>query len=791
LPPSEETNKNKISSVMSQELLTARSSLYFPSQLAPYNPAQLYQKKGNYDLFDKMREDDQIRAVMDFKKSLVMGSGWYIDSPDEDIKKFWEVSLCQYFSNDDAITFDSALYEILTALDYGFSITEIIYGTEIISELDNIPKWILKNLKTRPPHSFEIYTDDAGNIEKIMQWQQKGGKVEVPKEKVLLYTYQGEFGNQYGRSEFNIGVYRSWWSKENLIKFWNIALERFGMPLMVGTYPTNSVSEDRDAFELALKNIQAKSSILMQDGFKLEERATVQGTIGDAFDKAIDKHNLMIARGILTPDLVGLSGAQNSSGGLGGSTAESQIKLFLEITRKINKELTSLINRRIIKPLNIVNFGNGAEAEIKFRDITKDKEYEAAKLFLDYMQKGGKSSDEQALWFMDIIGAPTSQMKEDQEEAAEKAAMMPTPPMLPGQQMPINGEAPAEGEVPADGEEPDGEVKAEGEQPESKDGEEMPMMKGKEPIDGQPKEDVKPDIAMDTKDTKQGKQVKEKKKKFTLSREPNKYEIKVNFVQIDDSLNNTNEKNVSILAETIKSIIQNLVKYIQDSKLIENKRIDKINQLQLRGTGELKNNILAMMKEGYALGKNSSDDKKEMALIDTDPSLDNADVAEWLKQASIYTTTEEGNRLLKIAKGTLMDAIRSGAGVKETIAMLDEQFNDWDENVGANRIETIVRTNTMKAFNQARANEFAKSDMIEAYEYSAIMDDRTSDLCAELDGKIFSPSEIDLYNPPNHYNCRSMLVPIYKDEVDDDFEYDDMPPTTREDGGFLALKEGA
>jgi hypothetical protein len=72
----EQPKESKIKfAVMTNEMTAAKSTLYQASQFAPYNPAQLYQKKGNYDLYDKMREDDQIRAVMDFKKSIILGSG--------------------------------------------------------------------------------------------------------------------------------------------------------------------------------------------------------------------------------------------------------------------------------------------------------------------------------------------------------------------------------------------------------------------------------------------------------------------------------------------------------------------------------------------------------------------------------------------------------------------------------------------------------------------------------------------------------------------------------------------
>ena len=49
-----------------------------------------------------------------------------------------------------------------------------------------------------------------------------------------------------------------------------------------------------------------------------------------------------------------------------------------------------------------------------------------------------------------------------------------------------------------------------------------------------------------------------------------------------------------------------------------------------------------------------------------------------------------------------------------------------------------------------------------AYQYSAILDDRTSAICEGLHGKIFKAGSEPI--PPMHFNCRSLLIPITKYE---------------------------
>ncbi len=78
--------------------------------------------------------------------------------------------------------------------------------------------------------------------------------------------------------------------------------------------------------------------------------------------------------------------------------------------------------------------------------------------------------------------------------------------------------------------------------------------------------------------------------------------------------------------------------------------------------------------------------------------------------------------------------------------------------------ETVFRTNIQTAYSVARYEHL--EGMVEKFDwqFSAIMDDRTTGTCSELNGKIYpldSPFW-NIYTPPLHFNCRSALVPILK-----------------------------
>ena len=132
-----------------------------------------------------------------------------------------------------------------------------------------------------------------------------------------------------------------------------------------------------------------------------------------------------------------------------------------------------------------------------------------------------------------------------------------------------------------------------------------------------------------------------------------------------------------------------------------------------------------------------------------------------------------------------MDGIKRGASQQEIERELDSIYREggWDDDFDPWRIAATVRTNVMQVFNEGRAQAFREmGDEVEAYQASAILDSRTSEICLLLDGKIFPAKDLDLWNPPYQHQCRTVLVGILKGE---EWEPSEMPAVRRLPGGFL------
>jgi SPP1 gp7 family putative phage head morphogenesis protein len=748
---------------MSKEISYADSSYYEKYQLKPYNPSDLYQQQGSYRLYDKIREDDQVGSLLMLKKIIILNSDWIIETENQDVQEFLGDCLNKYLDD----VFIKKLYEILSALDYGFSLSEKVWDRIDTKEYGQ--KIVLSKLKTRAPHTFELHTDQYGNISKILQHTGKMGDIELDPNKFILYTYNKEFDNPYGNSDINKGIYRAWWSKDAIIKFWNIYLERFGMPLTVGTMPEKAGLEERNQLLNVLNNMQAKTAIVIPNDVLIDLKSVASGGSAE-YEKAIDKYNLMISRKFLLPDLLGFSGAQISGGSY--ALGEQQFNIFYNTVEYIRMDLCRLINRDIINPLVEWNYGKNEYAEFKFKPIDKERQKNNMLLWLDAVKSGKiPITNEHINWFLNRVEAPEIDQKTLDEMDAEKEALKEK----------LNG-----GQQEHNSEEESGS---------DKDLSETGKSENKHDVENDSADKTDDEVDMD--DTEDDEDVKKSKRnsgkefvKFEPYREYTKYEKRVNFQRIfngteDISLNYKNK-----IADAITLCINGLISDIRSKKIIEKRALSQVNKLTFRNYGRVQKLFRDMLKDSYQLAIETIEQPKEYN-IKTPTGLNNDDVLEWLSENAFYVSDIEQIEILKRVKGILMDSIRAGNGVRDIVNQISASLSDYDINLGASRIETIVRTNVSKAFNETRALQYKElSEHIKAYQYSAIMDGRTSDICIALDGKIFPASELDYFNPPNHFNCRSLVLPIFNyDEEAELTPETEMPATIQEKGDFLKLKK--
>lgn len=156
------------------------------------------------------------------------------------------------------------------------------------------------------------------------------------------------------------------------------------------------------------------------------------------------------------------------------------------------------------------------------------------------------------------------------------------------------------------------------------------------------------------------------------------------------------------------------------------------------------------------------------------PTMD-ADLDAYTTEKAFWITGIIKEDILKAAKAYLFNWAKEHLGTAEAGEGFEEglynTLREWlpvRDSAGrtinqASRSEVIARTNIMDMYNHSRLSMLQRQELAKwvlAYRYTAILDSATTPICRHLHGKIFTKETLNGYNPPVHFNCRSMLLPV-------------------------------
>jgi len=161
--------------------------------------------------------------------------------------------------------------------------------------------------------------------------------------------------------------------------------------------------------------------------------------------------------------------------------------------------------------------------------------------------------------------------------------------------------------------------------------------------------------------------------------------------------------------------------------------------------------------EGWNTG--GSDVKKAGFPFDVPPDIEALD---FLKNYQFDLIKGVSEDIKKDVARVIRDAVANGWSIPRTSRELKQvlQRKKW-------RLNTIARTEVMRAANTGRLNAYKKSGVVKGKEWLTAFDDRTCPECASCDGMrapLEKPFPCGVMAPPLHPNCRCTITPIFYDE---------------------------
>lgn len=699
------------------------SSWVSKSLYKPYNPDDLYYKTSNYDIYDEMEQDDQVSIAMQLKRDLVIGSGWSIVTQREEDQECADSLYCDLEEEPDA-AFEDLLEELIrTAYAKGFALTEKIFKVKDDGSL------ALKTLKTRYPNSWLIHTDKKGNVSKYEQ-HTVDGSIKVNPKSLIHYINNPQHDNPYGTSDLR-SAYEAWMVKRHIVRFYAIFLEKAAGPIPVAKYNSNVPNSKVLEVHNAIKNFQTKTALTIPEDFQIDF-LKAEGN-GEAYTRGIDLFNMFIGRALTIPDLLGFQGSVTGGGSL--SLGQSQIGVFYKHIMRRRRTLERLVNKHIIQPLCVWNYGVMEEyPKFQFNPISDEKAIDYAKTYLE-LTKGKiyKPTLQEINHFKDLIKFPLSDEKDI--EWIEAGSAGGSPPIIdPKTGMPI----------PPDPNNPD--AAPEGDDGLKEEGDEGKPTDGQEPAEEQPGDEEKPTEAQFT-DLGHYRSNGETK---------SIYGERVDYKALANSLDQNKMQILRDSKPIIDEVFEDLFDQIRKKNILGDKpNPERIDTIKLKSLKKLQLMLKKNLRKFYMDQKSfaTKEVKKDFAQpLPTEKFLE-------LLETETYQYVGDWEYMIrKNVKQKLINAIKDGKPLSSVIGVLDSEGRELSDV----SMERYARTKLTEVMNRARIEAFEESGIVDAYQYSAIMDDRTTEVCAGLDGKIFQAGTEPI--PPLHFNCRSTLIPITKFE---------------------------
>jgi phage gp29-like protein len=391
-----------------------------------YNDDDLVQKKG-MRVYDDMRKDEQVKACLLLKKCAIIGPGWDIEPTDNHADAALQLALeVKEDLQDMHGTFNEALMAMLTAFDYGFSISEKVWENDVVAN-----RLKIRAIKTRAPHDIDFELDPHGNVTGLLQ-QQGMGQLKLPYCKFIHLAYRGDFSNPYGRSDLR-EAYRSYWHKQNFLQWWAAFAEKLSDPPLVAMHPLNAGRPQIDKLMDVLTRMQSRTAMAVPEKWEVKLLETARDPRA-MFESAINHHDLAIAKALLVPDKSGYAGGETSGGSY--ALSQTQFAAFTLILEMTARWLEANVQEQLINQMVLYNYGEDAKPpRFVILPMSGENKAQIAQLWIsaisgnavmpdfddeqhlrNLLQFPEKDERERAKWEME-------KMQQQQQQLAEKQAM--------------------------------------------------------------------------------------------------------------------------------------------------------------------------------------------------------------------------------------------------------------------------------------------------------------------------------------------------------------------------------
>jgi len=743
-----------------------------------------YKPEGELEIEDyqeMLDEDAEVFSAMQYKILARLSSGWEIEPASDEREHQQHAEFIRAQLQQMRGTVSEFLENAMDALSFGASVNERIYRP--ITEGEWRGKVGLQAIKPRPIKTFRFITDKHGNLERLEQRQGITNTfTTLDHNYFVIWVWRGK-GSYVGRSELR-AAYRWFKAKQILPQLWFLFLERYAAPSAVGKFEPNTDPSDKAEVLGFLEGLKGKGAAIVPKDWELELIESARR--GVDYQDGLKYCDAQIRKAVLLPSLISSEGERGAYS-LGQRHADN----FTWVLDALGERLAEdVMGDQVIRPLIDLNFRTDRYPEFRWREYAEETMQERVDAVAKMVDCRVLDPDDQSDF---DVARQRLDLPERQLPPPPKPTRLPAPPPPVADPDP-NSDPPA---PPADGKQGD-------------------------PVAATHHRQA--DHAAGADGARQLKHAaKHKHVEIAAAHDREEAESIAEITEIIDGmrrgLNETIRKRK--LAETRDQSEIGKLRMVGVGELraaLERLTGHALHRGAADAFSEVRRGIKAVgtpvpeienlgdtMNTNYTVAPPSPDHPYAVpisrALFDhgvieaaganhayTSTRRDIIDywkgkvpiqrqlLAQYSRQ-SFTITGAFSDELLGRVQVTLGKGMIRGATLAQMQLAVNDIFMPYLADPGALdpalanpwRVENIVRTNLAEAYSTGRMNMMQHPEVgtfIVAYEYSSIMDDRTTEFCRDWNGTVMRADDprVMANNPPNHYQCRSIWIPIVRGE---------------------------
>jgi phage gp29-like protein len=382
---------------------------YTDSNVEYVNPDLLVAEKGVEIFREMMDRDDMVAASYAYLQMAALSTGWQVEPYSDEESDQETADYVTHALESMQGSVQQVMLNILDAIPMGFVVLEKVWAKPE-ERGDWAGKQGLARLSHKNPVYIDFNLDEFGRIRKDGIWQEtmSGDHNKFTRDDVVYWAYDTKDDNPYGRSPSR-RAYRWYFFKDGCVRLWARYVERFGMPILEGTFPKGAGKEDRNTLKTILKEFRSSMTFIKQSDWEIElHNPQSHYSETQLFSKSIQSCNRSISRSIYLPALVMEIGEDATGSYALGQEHNNQ---FVWILNFVRDGLADVVNEQIVKPLVEHNFPEGTPCPSwQLKPYTEEDLESKAKMMLILAQMGLPISTD---YLRDVFSIP--QPGEDEE----------------------------------------------------------------------------------------------------------------------------------------------------------------------------------------------------------------------------------------------------------------------------------------------------------------------------------------------------------------------------------------